>query len=196
MMRPWLWMTATAVCLVTSIPGSVGAGPAPMSGPISQPRTVLTETDAFALLPPELVAAPVVTNLSFSSNGRYILAERTNMRITSEMLRAAQAGREPPPGEVSLVLWDSRQRTSREIWKAPLAGTSIQQFAWLPQTDVAVALVLQSQGAEHRQTLLRIAGGADRAQMIPLVDPGGSATLSLHISPGQSLAIVQQTTEV
>jgi hypothetical protein len=112
------------------------------------------------------------------------------------MIRAAQAGRGSPSGEVSLVLWDSRERVAREIWTALLDGTSVQQVAWLPQTDVAFALVRQRQGPDDRQILLRITGGSERALAIPLIDPSGSTNADLHVSPTRPLALLQQSTMV
>jgi len=127
-----------------------------MTGPMPPTRMVLTRTDALALLPPELIAAPVVTSLWFSPSGCYVMAARTRVKVTAEMGREAQAGQEPPAGEYSLVLWDSRQRAAREVWKAPQGGAFVQQIEWLPQSDVALALVGESQGTETRQALLRI----------------------------------------
>jgi hypothetical protein len=157
---------------------------------------VLTQADAFALLPPELVAAPVVTSLWFSGSGRYVMAARTRVNVTAGMVREAEAGREPPVAEFSLVLWDSRERAAREVWKAPWAGTFVQQIEWLPQSDVALALVGGSQGAERRQALLRVSPLGGKAQVIPLIDPSNSAIFDLDVSPTQPLAVLQQTIKV
>jgi hypothetical protein len=192
----WLWRVVVALSLVTSVPGTPAADPEPMTGPMPQTRMVLTQTDAFALLPPELVAAPVVTSLWFSGSGRYVMAARTRVKITAAMVREAEAGREPPVGEFSLVLWDSRERATREVWKAPWAGAFVQQIEWLPQSDVALALVGGSQGAEKRQALLRVPPLGGQAQVIPLIDPSNSAIFDLYVSPTQPLAILHQTINV
>jgi prepilin-type processing-associated H-X9-DG protein len=190
------WTGTAAIWFVTWTAGPAAAGPAMLSGPMPQPRMVLTGSEAFAMLPAELVAAPVVTRVLISDAGRYLLAQRTHVRVTADLIRGPGAGREPPPGEVSLVLWDTREREGREVWKAPLAGTSVSQIEWLSRSNVALALIRQMQGAESRQALLRISGGAELVQVLPLVDAGGAAIYSLHVSPTQSLAILQQTAEV
>lgn len=188
----WFWRVVVALGLVTSVPGALTAGLEPMTGPMPPTRMVLTQTDAFALLPPELVAAPVVTSLWFSPSGRYVMAARTRVKITAEMVREAEVEREPPVGEFSLVLWDSRERTAREVWKVPPAGAFVEQIEWLPRTDVALALVGESQGTEMRQALLRIFPPGGKAQVIPLIDPSNSATFELHASPTKPLAILHR----
>src|SRR4051794_21700968 len=72
------------------------------------PRAVLTEQDAYASMPPELIAAPVVTQLLLSSNQRYAIALRSSMKITQQMLAKLPEMRTEPAGEVSLILWDSQ----------------------------------------------------------------------------------------
>ena len=192
----WFWRVVLALSLITSVLGTLTADPEPITGPMPPTRMVLTQTDAFALLPPELVAAPVVTSLWFSQRGRYVMAARTRVQITAEMVREAQAGQEPPVGEFSLILWDSRERAAREVWKAPSPGAIAQQVEWLPQTDVALALVGESQGSGTRQALLRIFPLGGKTQAIPLIDPSNSATFELNVSPTQPLAILHQITAV
>lgn len=192
----WLRMAAGFTGLtVTATAGAAGTL-APMTGSMPPPRVVLTRTEAFMLLPPELVAAPTVSTLSFSPGGRYLLAERIRMRVTAELIREARGREEPPPGELSLILWDSRARASREVWHASLNGTTIQRIGWMPQTDIALALVSERQGPESRQTLLRMSGAADRAQSIPLSGTSDADTYDLTFSPSQPLALLHQTSMV
>ena len=157
---------------------------------------VLTGFEAFAVLPAELVAAPIVTRVLLSDTGRYLLAERTHVKITLDLIRGPEAGREPPPGEVSLVLWDTRERTGHEVWKASLAGPLCRRSNGCRVPPWRSCSSARCKAAESRQALLRITGGAKQVQALPLIDAGGSAIYSLHVSPVLPLAILQQTVDV
>lgn len=185
------------VCVV-SLAAPAQRPPSPMERGL-----VLTEEDAYGLLPQELVAAPTVMEMVFSSDGRYLLVSRMSMRITPELLNQT-AGMPPqmPTGETGLVLWDSRTRRPREVWKTESVENSVESIHWLPKSKVALALVRQvvppdpahpERKAETRQQVLRITGGVDRAIPIPLPDEQPEEYKRLYLSPTQPMAILQRS---
>lgn len=174
-------------------------------------RIVLTDQEAFGLLPAELVAAPTVREAKWSPDGRYALLVRETMRITPEMLReAAQpppSVRKPPPGEISLVLWNSRERRADVVWKAPFGMGNVEQFHWLPGSGVALASVSRMTPQKpaspvapgtapqelqfvHERALLRIDGATGKARALAKADDADFGML--HVSPTQSLALLQR----
>jgi hypothetical protein len=164
---------------------------------------VLTDTEAFLLLPPELIAAPVVQQTASSSSGRYLLVARQSMRISLDALRemAQRPDSTPPPLETSLVLWDSRSRTSRTVWRTEEA-VSIERLEWLPQASVALVLARRPvppdpahpeiQG-QTQQLLLSVPGSAENAQVIAQTDAPYEDLLEIHISPARPLALLGRT---
>src|SRR5258708_2862000 len=104
---PYLFL----LCVPALAQGQAGI---PSAGQMQQ-HIVLTDTKAYALLPAELIASPTVTRVKTSSNGRYLLVERQTTRISTQILQEAMTRKQPPPGEVSLVLWDSKTHESRTV---------------------------------------------------------------------------------
>ena len=98
------------------------------------PRFVLTDREAFLFLDAELVAPPTVTRAKWSPDGRYVLAVR------QQRPPPPLAG-QPPPGAVSLVLWNGSTRRSTEIWTRSADTASVEEIAWLPGTTIALVSV-------------------------------------------------------
>jgi hypothetical protein len=167
-----------------------------------QNRVVATEKEAVLMLPPELIAAPVVTDLSISPSGRYLILKRQEIRITSSMLKEPRSGQRTPPGEESLILWDSRSRAASVVWRQPMEDAQVGQVAWFPRTDVALAVVRQTAPADPlqpdrprqtRSVVLRIAGGSERADVITVTDPAVPSFVDLRPSPVLSQIMMTQT---
>jgi hypothetical protein len=154
-------------------------------------RGVVAGDAGYLLLPPELVAVPTVEAVLFSPSGRYAVVRRGSMRLTVESLREAVTAQRPPPGETSLIWWDSRTRVAREVWKADTPGTSVERIEWLPGADVALILVQEGQGALTRWSAWRIARSA--AQLITRTPPSDIGLLSLHVSPTRPLAVLEHS---
>lgn len=75
------------------------------------------------LLPvPELVSPGLVTAAEWSADGRYVLANRSLMRLASPVTQ-------PPHMEASLVLWSQGTRRAQEVWKSKNAGDGAAQIA-------------------------------------------------------------------
>src|SRR2546421_520259 len=68
---------------------------------------VTTETEAYFVTPPDLVAGPMVQAMAMSTDGRYLLIARSSIRITQQLVQGLLAGKVdgPPPGETRIVLW-------------------------------------------------------------------------------------------
>lgn len=184
MMRP-LHLTLLVI-LLSGVPLASQAAPnTPDLG-----RMVLTEKQAVLLPAAELVAGWNVERAAWSPSGQYILASRNHFTVRS-------LTPELPDFRQSLVLWDSREQKSSEVWKVTVAPNRAPQFEWLASGDVAYALVQyrppqpigqqpQQTPSEPRQWLLRI--DARRTVMKPLFSVPEYA--SLHVSPREPLAIV------
>jgi hypothetical protein len=154
------------------------------------PRIVLTDKDAFGILPHEVISGPVVKRMTVSDDGRNVVVLREKMRFVT-----------PPPSEPTieknLIFWESKGRTPVTIWKAEGRGTSLSEVEFLPQTDTAFVLVRQeappaAPGGVHtfRTVLLRITPQFDRAQEIDLTS--GEDQFTLDISPAQPLALLRR----
>jgi hypothetical protein len=166
------------------------------------PSMVTTDTEAFALLHSDLVAMPQIRQMAISNDGRYVVLARSSERITPKLINDFLAGKVagPPPGEVSLVLWDNKTRASKEIWKADSNTTFIEALHWLPDSEVGLALVRenvpatpQNPNGGSRQGLLRISSLGTRPQVIGLTELGNTRDLELHVSPVTPLAMVVQS---
>lgn len=153
------------------------------------PRTVLTEKDAYLLLPSELVVGPGARRFALSDDGRHLVVHRERYRFVEQPPAE-------PETEISLVYWEPRNRVSVTMWKANKhKHDSLADMAFLPQTDTAFALVRQTvppamPGGQPRPRtlLLRITPQLDRAQEMDLTE--GSDSFHLHVSPTQPLALL------
>jgi hypothetical protein len=192
-----------ATCLLLLCTPALAQGQAgvPSAGDL-QRHIVLTDTSAYALLPAELVASPMVTRVKASANGRYLLVERQFTRISAQILQEAMTRKQPPPGEVSLVLWDSKTHESRTVWKGDMPTITITQMEWMTGTDTAFALIHKSVPPDPKEanpqfkqvySLLRISAGAERAQVVGEADFEVFAGITLKFSPIEPLAGVERT---
>jgi hypothetical protein len=192
-----------ATCLLLFCMPALARGQAgiPSAGQLQQ-HIVLTDTQAYALLPAELIASPMVTRVKASTNGRYLLVERQATRITTQILQEAMVRKQPPPGEVSLILWDSKTHESRMVWKGEMPTVNINQMDWMTGTETAFVLVQKTippdpkaPNLQFKQiySLLRITPGAERAQVAGEADLDTLAGVTLKFSPLEPLAGVERT---
>src|ERR1041385_1694821 len=97
-----LRLSLLALTLLLSIPCAAQLSP--------RENFVVTDKEAYGLMPASLVAAPVVRQFEWSPDGQYVLAVRESMRLKSEdVQKLMQAGprNEPPPGELQLIIWSA-----------------------------------------------------------------------------------------
>jgi prepilin-type processing-associated H-X9-DG protein len=177
---------------------------APATAQIGGPQrtTVLTKTEAFAVLPPRLIAAPMVSRVSPSPDGRYILVQREDLRLIGAQLNQAVQSNSQPPVEVSLVLWDNQRQESRAVWQAQSAAAQLQAVEWMGGSQMALAQVRETIPApagapkmkpRERTVLLRIS--ADSGRAVPILESGQSDSefWQLSVSPAEPLAILKRT---
>lgn len=154
-----------------------------------RPRVVLTDREAFLLADAEMIAGSEVTGLAPSPEGRYVLAVRTRRELPALL---SAPGQEPPGGDVSLVLWNSRTRSAVPLWRRPLGTGSIQAIAWLSGSDLALITARVSQtlpgGGKATQRVLMLADSS-RAAVRAIANLSESE--SLDISPTQPLAVLR-----
>lgn len=188
--HPWprltRWLTLAAVVL----------GSASLAQERSEPQFVLSGAEGFMVLPRELIAAPQVARVVPAPGRQLLLVERESARLTPELVGAALAKQEagPPPGELSLVLWESRSRSAKEVWKGAFPATAVERIEWLPRTEVALVLVRElPAGGRVRQSLLRIVGRGGRVQSLVVTEPGQNSFMQLSVSPTQPLAVAVHT---
>jgi hypothetical protein len=178
----------------------LGGGGAAAQAPVRE-AFVLTPTQAFVLLPPAVVAAPVVRLASWSSDGRYVLSVREHAPAVNLPApgrpAAGPAERAGPQPVLSLVVWDARAQRSREVWTTTVPAAQIAQLYWLPRSDVALALAwapaapgpAASPVPEH--VVLRVAASAGRAERLGARELADLAPgCSLSPSPTQPLALL------
>jgi hypothetical protein len=171
-------------------------------------RVVVTEKEAIALMPAELVCEPMIVNMAFSDSGRYLLLTRQALKLTTDSVSQLLAGRRQPPIETSILLWDARDRETRTLWKASGSdNVQVTSLSWLPGTEVALALTYEHYvppaprnpgpnslpaRATTRQSLLRILPGSDRAQLIASTVDLDQDSFHLQVSPTSSMAILRR----
>jgi hypothetical protein len=196
--RDWIGLIAAAALL---LPFGAMAQTSPAE---TEQRTVVTEKSAYLALPPELVAEPVVTDLTVSNGGRFALAQRMKLAMRPEMLQQmlqqTDLSLAHPQAEISLVLWDSRTHLRTTVWQADPEEMRIESVTWLPTAEVAFVQVYQTvpvhpeqpQGEKTtRPVLLRIAPANGRAEVIDLPATGRIDMVYLTPSPTVPLAVVQ-----
>jgi len=172
-------------------------GRAQAPGPDSELRMVTTERDVYLAMPPQLVAAPVVTGLHLSPEGRYALITRTYVSVTQQDMPRVMQGGFPPSCELSMLLWNRRAQRSVEVWRSTQPGDFIGKVAWLPSADAALVLVSTqgtdptTGGPDHRQAVLMVdASGAVRTVAVA---SGDLTSVTFDASPSQPLAVVRRT---
>jgi hypothetical protein len=158
-----------------------------------------------------LISEPVVGRLTFSPDERYALVDRVELTVTAADLNPAAGSAQPPPGVLSLVLWDRRSRKSTDIWKASLKDTVIERIDWIPQTSLALIQVRQSvpippvkadesgrtagnpTRTAIRQTLSRLSATTGRVEILKQTESIDKSTLDFVVSPAMPLAVLVES---
>src|SRR5947209_1650984 len=119
-------MRATVLTLVTLTALSGGPLRAQQVGP-SKDMFLLTDKEAVGVLPPELAASGGVEWAKWSTDGRYVLMRRTNVRFTPDVLKGLLTHTlKTPPGEVAITVWDSVSHKAQDVWKRLLGSGNIE----------------------------------------------------------------------
>jgi hypothetical protein len=163
---------------------------------------VLTETDAYLLLPPQLIAGPIVERVSISPSSRNVAALRKTLRIGAENLPSpANPNPVPPREEQELIFWNAAIRKPVSLWQSAQPGTQVSLSPWLPGTESVFALTSRTSPPEPGQPefrytrewkLLLLGLGIERAVVLPL-PTGQYEHVEVQVSPAQPVAIVKMT---
>lgn len=161
-------------------------------------RLVATDTEAYGILPPEMVAGPMVTEASVSPTGRFVLAVRLRAQLRLDDIKRGQMS--PTLGERSLVLWDRQEHTSRTVWKRRSQDATISNIVWLPKTETAFAIQIETPEAipsdpnrppHIRESILKIAPDSETATVINPAPNDGSVSYLLFASPTAPILAAQ-----
>ena len=127
-------------------------------------KFVTTREEAFGLMPADLLATGDISNAQWSFDGKFILAVRQTVHLTPQLIHKALArgatGEPPPPGEIGIVLWNSRDHNATQIWKGPLGIASVESIHWQPTTNsalVQISQIIPPQGPGSEPTAVRCA---------------------------------------
>lgn len=192
-----------SLMILLSLPPGIGSGQ--MSSLME--NLILTDREAIAMLPPEVVSGPTVSRALWSPDGRYLLVVRADLQLTPQLLRRALIAppsawdQMPPSGQTRVILWDTRARRADEVWKMPMFHHHLEDIQWLPGTDQALALIRQipqptpeNLSPKTSYSLLRINGATGRSQLVNLSDEqGADQWITLSVSPAHPVAILRQT---
>ena len=180
-------------CLLCSLPVC-----APAQAASRATDAVLTETDAYLLLPPELICGPMVEQRTLSPQGRNVAVLRRAMRLSVENFPFA--GREPrrPVEEQEIVFWNAQVRKPVSLWQSAQPGTRVALSEWMSGTESLFAVVDRElepdpqrpgQPPRHDWKLLLLGLGIDRAFSVPL-PAGDFHSVEVSMSPTHPLAVV------
>ena len=173
----------------------------------SVPRVVATDDQAFALLPPELIAAPTITAIEPSPDGKYVIVHRMAMKINTSSLTPEGIQlmeKNPPAGEQQIILWDGRTRESRIVWRGPI-DVRIGDIQWMKGSNIAIGLASKIVKVNPDDpmsqyttinSLWRLSATADKAQEYPLPKSDEMTSFGITVSPVEPLAILERYTSI
>ncbi|MEP6755972.1 MAG: hypothetical protein ABJA67_10765 [Chthonomonadales bacterium] len=201
MKRESIYSVAGVIAIVTTLVVFVAHAQQGRLQPV--PRVVTNDEKAFLLLPPELIAAPVITHVDPSGDGKYVLVQRMQMKLnpaslTPEGLQALDKA--PPPIEQQIILWDSKSKESRVVWRGN-ADVHVSDLGWLKGSSVAMGIVTQmsrenpadvTSRMNIHYSLLRVSAASDKAQQIPLQMEDEGTSFALIPSPVESITFLHK----
>ena len=105
----------------------------------SEEDFVLTEKNAYLLLPPVAVGSGQASMIGWSPTGRYLLVSQSSPTMTPSLIKGALQGSPPPEISQTLLWWD--KETSRTISLGSLKGlTPFSPLQWLAGSNVAIGI--------------------------------------------------------
>ncbi|HEY3281611.1 MAG TPA: hypothetical protein VGN26_05005 [Armatimonadota bacterium] len=167
---------------------------------MKEPRAVQTEKETVMLLPPEVVSAPLVTQVALSRSQQYVLVLRTGTQALIDAIKQGAGAEQPPQGDSQLLMYDVRKRETKELWRFSTAVEQWQEAAWLPGSDTAVVLLNERVRDEKgepalRNTLVWAAPGSPPV-VTNLPSSGPSQNWDISISPDRPAALLTSVTWV
>lgn len=182
------------------IAGVIGLVSVPASAQIGGPNKdsfLLTDKEAIGVMPPEVAVAGGVDMAMWSSDGKYVLARRTGIKMTQEVIKGLLARTlQRPPGEVAITVWDAKTHESKDVWKAAMGAGSIERVNWLPQSSTALAIIsvtmpqkTPQEPIQRRRGILRINAETGTSKIV--LDQPEDYNWDLNISPIRPVAILK-----
>ncbi|HEY3281612.1 MAG TPA: hypothetical protein VGN26_05010 [Armatimonadota bacterium] len=180
-----------AICVMAS----VGTAPVGAEGRLTkEPHLVTVGTETAMVLPPEMVAAPMVTQVEVSPDQQYVLVLRTGIR---PLLRFMKQGAEPAPkAEAQLLLYDVRRGETEELWRPDPPTGGWQETTWLTGSKALLVLLAGDargeKGQSARRTTTLVWGSPDSQPVVTRLPLPASGELSwgLHPCPNRPLALL------
>lgn len=167
---------------------------------VGRMNAVLTDTEAYLLLPAELISGPLVERASVSPLGRDVAVLRSSIWISPENIPSAALPNPPRPrAEQELIFWNAGTRKPVSLWRSAYPDTQVTLSEWMPSTESVFAVIdrtiqpdAEHPGAQpvHEWKVLLLGLGIERAVVIPTPQIPGSI-MQIEVSPLKPLAVLQ-----
>lgn len=152
---------------------------------------LLTEKQAYLVLPPMVAGGGQTGKCEWSPSGRYLLLFRATPTLTPAAVKGALQGTPPPEPRLQISIWDKTSAQTRDL--ATIDRTqNVGSITWMPNADVAYGLVdvptpLSESGpgaSAYRQDLVRIDAAKGELRILPLTKGGSMSFVQLMQAPG------------
>lgn len=137
---------------------------------------ILTDKQAYMVLPPQAIASSQTVYMEWSPSGRYLLMKQMRPYLTPSAVVSLLQGERPPDPVVTLCVWDKDQQRTVEIGRIR-NDLRPGAFYWFAGTDIATDLVeeLVPSGPNNlkpsdRISLLRLDCAKATMSFIPLYE--------------------------
>lgn len=128
---------------------AIGQGPLP-----NLPDAVRDKDTAYILLPPVAVQGPLVSRLSWSSNGEFLaMLAHSGLDAELELTEAYSKGHllaaDPQPKRTSFQIWDRKSRTIRTLW----TGADSISYQWVDGASFGFAIIREPDTVEAKGSI-------------------------------------------
>ncbi|HVT14496.1 MAG TPA: hypothetical protein VHE55_19705 [Fimbriimonadaceae bacterium] len=160
---------------------------------------VLSGETGFGMLPPESVAGGVVKRMSWSDDGKYLLAVRDYVDFSVVAAAIAGKGKNPQlQSEESVVIYSMADHKPVLAWRAKLESGQILDVSWFKGSDTALATVVErlpstdpSQPISTREHVFFIEARTGSSRSIYSVDQKqGESWVNYVMSPVKSMGLL------
>ncbi|HTQ09735.1 MAG TPA: hypothetical protein VMI31_06655, partial [Fimbriimonadaceae bacterium] len=161
---------------------------------------VVSGPKAYGMMDPELVAGSSAKNVQWSSDGRYLLAERDDIGSASKVQSLLdQQFKGGDPSEASLVVYSLASRKSTVVWREdPSMKAVISDVNWFAASDTAVATVEESpkvpetnRPSHVREIILLVdAAGASARTLLAIDEMPDGPAINASVSPAKPVGLL------
>ena len=163
-------------------------------------NAVLTDKDAYLVLPAELIAGPIVELTTLSPQGRNVAVLRKGMRFAAENVPTAANPNPPGPREEQeLVFWNAGTRKPVALWQSAQPNTQVTLSGWMPTTESLFAIIDRTiqpdaqhagEAPVHEWRVLLLGLGVERAVVVPTPSIA-EGEMQIDVSPLKPLAVLK-----